>query len=72
MQTTFGLNLAGSQAIEIPDFVVPAQTTVYLMVRHRGVCRRLPAGAGRALHWLADRHPVVHVCRGFPHLGGAG
>lgn len=31
VQTTFGLNLAGSQAIEIPDFVVPAQTTVYLM-----------------------------------------
>ena len=29
--TTFGLNLAGSQAIEVPDFVVPAQTTVYLM-----------------------------------------
>lgn len=29
--TTFGLNLSGSQAMEVPDFVVPAQTTVYLM-----------------------------------------
>jgi len=28
---TFGLNLAGSQAVEVPDFVVPAQATVYLM-----------------------------------------
>jgi simple sugar transport system permease protein len=31
LQTTFGTNLAGSQAIEISDIVVPAQTTIYLM-----------------------------------------
>ncbi|MCC7119407.1 MAG: ABC transporter permease [Anaerolineales bacterium] len=30
--TTFGLNLAGSQALKIPDLVVPAQTTVYMMM----------------------------------------
>lgn len=29
--TTFGLNLAGSQAVEISDFVVPSQITIYLM-----------------------------------------
>lgn len=29
--TTFGTNLAGSQAIKIPDIVLPAQATVYLM-----------------------------------------
>lgn len=32
VQTTFGLNLLGSQAISISDLVVPAQTTIYLMV----------------------------------------
>ena len=32
VQTTFGLNLAGTQAGEISDLVVPAQTTIYLMV----------------------------------------
>lgn len=32
VQTTFGLNLAGTQAIVIPDLIVPAQTTIYLMV----------------------------------------
>ena len=31
-QTTFGLNLLGSQAIEVSDLVVPAQGTIYLMV----------------------------------------
>jgi general nucleoside transport system permease protein len=31
LQTTFGLNLASSQAIPIPDLVVPAQLTVMLM-----------------------------------------
>lgn len=31
-QTTFGLNLLGSQATEISDLVVPAQGTIYLMV----------------------------------------
>jgi simple sugar transport system permease protein len=31
-QTTFGLNLLGSQAIEITDLVLPAQGTIYLMV----------------------------------------
>jgi general nucleoside transport system permease protein len=30
--TTFGLNLASSEAIKIPDLIVPAQTTIYLMV----------------------------------------
>jgi general nucleoside transport system permease protein len=30
--TTFGLNIASSQAIKIPDLIVPAQTTVYMMV----------------------------------------
>jgi len=29
--TTLGMNLAGSQAIKIPDIVLPAQPTVYLM-----------------------------------------
>ncbi|HEX5943907.1 MAG TPA: hypothetical protein VFY66_16610, partial [Anaerolineales bacterium] len=29
--TTFGLNLAGSEAIKIPDLVVPSLTTVNLM-----------------------------------------
>jgi ABC-type uncharacterized transport system permease subunit len=29
--TTFGMNLAGSEAITIPNIVVPAQLTVYLM-----------------------------------------
>jgi len=29
--TTFGMNLASSEAIKIPDIVVPAQLTVYLM-----------------------------------------
>ena len=29
--TTFGLNLAGSQAITVPDFVVPTQITVLMM-----------------------------------------
>ena len=32
LQTTFGLNLLGSKAIEISDLIVPAQGTVYLMV----------------------------------------
>lgn len=32
VQTTFGLNLLGTQAIPISDLVVPAQTTIYLMV----------------------------------------
>lgn len=32
LQTTFGLNLLGSQAAEISDLVVPAQGTIYLMV----------------------------------------
>ena len=31
VQTTFGLNLAGSQAIVIPDLAVPSQIMVYLM-----------------------------------------
>lgn len=31
LQTTFGLNLAGSQALTIPDLVVPARLTVILM-----------------------------------------
>jgi simple sugar transport system permease protein len=31
LQTTFGINLAGSQAIPVPDLVVPAQMTVLLM-----------------------------------------
>lgn len=31
LQTTFGLNLASSQAVPIPDLVVPAQLTVMLM-----------------------------------------
>jgi general nucleoside transport system permease protein len=31
LQTTFGLNLASSQALPIPDLVVPAQLTVMLM-----------------------------------------
>lgn len=31
VKTTFGLNLAGSQAITVPDLVIPAQMTVYLM-----------------------------------------
>lgn len=30
--TTFGLNVAGSEAIKIPDLIVPAQTTIYMMV----------------------------------------
>jgi ABC-type uncharacterized transport system permease subunit len=30
--TTFGLNIASSQAIKIPDLIVPAQSTVYMMV----------------------------------------
>ena len=33
--TTFGLNLAGSQALPVPDLVVPAQLTVILMA---GIC----------------------------------
>lgn len=32
VQTTFGLNVAGAQASEISDLVVPSQTTIYLMV----------------------------------------
>lgn len=31
VNTTFGLNLAGTQALKITDLVVPAQPTVYLM-----------------------------------------
>lgn len=31
LQTTFGINLAGSNALPVPDLVVPAQATVYLM-----------------------------------------
>ncbi|MEP7137243.1 MAG: ABC transporter permease [Chloroflexota bacterium] len=31
LQTTFGTNLAGTQALPIPDIVVPAQLTVILM-----------------------------------------
>jgi ABC-type uncharacterized transport system permease subunit len=30
--TTFGLNVASSQAIKIPDLILPAQTTIYMMV----------------------------------------
>jgi general nucleoside transport system permease protein len=30
--TTFGLNVASSQAIKIPDLIVPAQTTIYMLV----------------------------------------
>jgi general nucleoside transport system permease protein len=32
LKTTFGLNLLGSQATPLPDLVVPAQSTIYLMV----------------------------------------
>lgn len=32
VQTTFGLTLLGSQAIVIPDLIVPAQSTIYLMI----------------------------------------
>jgi simple sugar transport system permease protein len=32
LQTTFGINLSGSQAVVVPDLVVPAQLTVLLMV----------------------------------------
>lgn len=35
LQTTFGINLSGSQAIPVPDLVVPAQLTVILMA---GIC----------------------------------
>jgi general nucleoside transport system permease protein len=31
VETTFGMNLAGSRAIIIPDIIVPAQITVYIM-----------------------------------------
>jgi simple sugar transport system permease protein len=31
LQTTFGTNLSGSQAVSVPDIVVPAQLTVMLM-----------------------------------------
>jgi len=31
LQTTFGINLAGSQAVSVPDVVVPTQLTVMLM-----------------------------------------
>lgn len=31
LQTTFGINLAGSQAIPVPDLVIPSQTTTLLM-----------------------------------------
>ena len=31
LQTTFGINLAGSQAIPVPDLVVPAQLTITIM-----------------------------------------
>jgi len=31
LQTTFGLNLSGSQAIPIPDLTVPAQTVILIM-----------------------------------------
>lgn len=31
LQTTFGINLAGSQAVPVPDLVVPAQLTVLIM-----------------------------------------
>ena len=31
LQTTFGTNLAGSQAIPVPDLIVPAQLTITLM-----------------------------------------
>lgn len=31
VNTTFGMNIAGSQAAEIPDIVVPSQIVVYLM-----------------------------------------
>jgi ABC-type uncharacterized transport system permease subunit len=31
LQTTFGTNLAGSQALTIPDIIIPAQMTVMLM-----------------------------------------
>lgn len=31
VNTTFGLNLAGSQAVNVPDLVVPSQFVVYLM-----------------------------------------
>jgi len=31
LQTTFGLNLAGSQAIPVPDLAVPAQLTITIM-----------------------------------------
>jgi simple sugar transport system permease protein len=31
VQTTFGINLAGFNALPVPDLVVPAQLTVYLM-----------------------------------------
>ena len=31
LQTTFGTNLAGSQAVTVPDIVVPAQMTVIIM-----------------------------------------
>jgi simple sugar transport system permease protein len=31
VQTTFGINLAGSNALPVPDLIVPTQITVYLM-----------------------------------------
>ena len=32
VQTTFGLNVSGAQSTVIPDLIVPAQSTIYLMV----------------------------------------
>lgn len=31
VNTTFGLNLAGTNAVEVSDLVIPAQTTIYLL-----------------------------------------
>jgi simple sugar transport system permease protein len=62
VQTTFGTNLAGSQAVSIPDIVVPAQLTVMLMAGIAAFFGAFQLARGvRSTGWLAGIIAVTFV-----------
>jgi simple sugar transport system permease protein len=62
VSTTFGLNLAGSQAIEVSDFVVPAQLTVNLMAAIAAFAGAYQLAKGiRSTGWLIGILAVTFV-----------
>ncbi|HAX68322.1 MAG TPA: ABC transporter permease, partial [Anaerolineae bacterium] len=62
VSTTFGLNLAGSQAIEVSDLVVPAQLTVNLMAAIAAFAGAYQLAKGiRSTGWLIGILAVTFV-----------